>query len=365
MAVWAIIIMVILVVAIGIFVSLTYFTESANKKNQQANILYPFSGYLAPSSGPWSVNQSLSNPGVGAEPEDGMYLVGMVGGTQSTTPQIKCPTGYSINVVGAFLDVTDPYGECSNTADSMLQMTCGDGSDTATAPSCDASNPASCGAGMTCYSGKCTPMTCTSSSDCGGSSASNTVTVCGANLGTTGCKTQADCGSGLACVSGTCMVDPGAGACMACVDPTTGDPIPSTGGTGFCASMPTCTGVVKGLNNTCSPSGTSSDAYKCRPRDASAYLAAHCDGKSSCMADSSDMWIPNVQGGLFGPLPCQIPALSSNSDYASLPIITGWGGGTPDNTQDSTPNPATFNQGYYIHGIYTCVSNDENALTSL
>jgi len=349
MAAWAIVIMVILALAIGVFVFLTVFTESGNKKKQQANILYPFSRALTPPSPPWTVNDNNIAKGAGQEPEDGLSLLGAVGGTQDTVPQIQCPAGYKINIVGAFLDIVDPYGECSNTPDSTLQATCGDGSDTSSAAKCSASGD--CGVGMECFNSRCVPKKCTSSGDCAASVAGSTISACSESLGDT-CIDDATCGEGLKCVAGVCEVDPGKGACMACVDKTLGF--------GYCASMPTCNFVEQGLNTTCSPS--KGDTYKCRPRDASAYLAAHCDGKGVCLGEG-DVWDP-AKPDMFGPLPCRIPASSKSPNYATLPVITGWGGGIPNNTRSKTDVGATFNQGYYLHGVYSCIPIDENALTT-
>ena len=349
MAVWTIVIMTILAVVIGIFIFLTVTTESGNRKKQQANILYPFSGQLPPPNPPWTVAPNRNNPGIGSDPEEGLYLVGMVGGKKTTIPQIQCPVGYKINIVGAFLDVFDPYGECSNTPDNILQLTCGDPSDKTNASGC--SDDLACGAGMHCYTGKCIPKTCSANSDCGGASASGTVNICEDGFGTS-CNTDSDCKSTsgqLKCIKGTCLIDPGTSACMACVN-------------GYCASEPLCQGVTNGLNSVCSPS--KGDTHICRPRDATAYLAAHCDGKQICLGDASDKWDPNVQGGVFGPLPCHIAARSGMTEYAALPAITGWGGGAPPNTADKKSEPVTFNLGYYVHGIFSCVPDDENAVTS-
>lgn len=361
MAAWTYVIMLILVVAIGIFVYLTFSTESKNRKTQQSNILYPFSGYLSPPNPPWTVKNSTNNPGVSQYPEKGLYLVGMVGGESPNVPQIQCPAGYKINIVAAYTDVVDPYGECSNTASSLLQMTCGSNSDPSSAPSCSSSDD--CGVGMECYGQRCQPLTCTTHGDCSPASAGNTINACGKNFGMS-CSSDSQCGDAsdqnpgqLKCVGGTCVVDPGRGSCMACVASNGVTPVNGSG-SGTCSFMPMCQGVTKGLNSTCSP--IVSDQYKCRPRDASAYLSAHCDGLQQCLGTPSDIWSPNDVGNPFGPLPCNIPVSSSaSSKYSSLPIIPGWGGGAPSNSSGSS-DPATFNQGYYIHGIYTCIPDTEN-----
>lgn len=341
MEVWTILVMLVLVLAIGLFVVLTFITESSNSKRQQNNILYPFSGQLAPSPSTWTVNSNNIPPGaVGSEPGDGLSLVGSAGGVGDTVPQIQCPVGTKINIVGAFLDIVDPYGECSNTANSTLLATCGEGSDGSSAATC--TQDSDCSDTMKCHKGKCVPKT-----SCGN--------TCPSDRGTS-CSSSSDCGLGLACSNGICQVDPGVnGSCV----------------TDSCASQPTCAnvsppGLNEGLSETCSPSGAN-DQYQCRPRDASAYLASYCNGKQSCLVGGSDVWLPNTQGGMFGPLPCHVsvpatnqsPTATNTSIYSTLPITMGWNGGAPPNGNPQDPTGPTFNQGYYVHGIYTCIPNDE------
>ena len=345
--------MIIFVVIIGIFFTLTLVTESSNEKIHQVGILYPFSGQLAAPSPPWTVSANKNNPGVRGTPEQGLYLIGHVGGNENV-PQIQCPVGYKVNIVGAFLDINDPYGECSVTPDGTLQMTCGNGTDANTfTGSCV--DDSSCSPGMSCKSGKCAPSQCQSHGDCSGDN------ICGVNFGSS-CDDSSDCSSdgSLTCVDGVCLIDPGMTSnCMACVDDTTGAPI-SNGQTGTCASMPLCMGIKGGLNPICSPKN--GDNYHCRPRDATAYLAAHCDGKQSCLGSEIDSWDPNLPEGYFGPLPCHISASTQDPVYSQLPIISGWEGGAPLNA--STINPISFSQGYYVHGIYSCVPDDENVVTT-
>ena len=344
MAKWTIAVIILLVVATFIFIVLTFLTERENKKKQQANIIYPFSAQLSPPT----PSPPSQNPGVNPNPSQGLTVLGMSGGDKATVPQIKCPAGYKINIVGAFLDITDPFGECSNKANSTLQMTCGDGKDSSSAASC--TQDRDCGEGMTCVNGKCSPKSCSASSDC---------VIEGRMCPQTGgsCSSKDHCPEGTLCVNGKCQLDPQAGPCMTCLN-------------GKCASMPLCqnvqnSGTGSGLNSVCSP--ILGDKYRCRPRDASAYLAKHCDGKSECLA-GGDVWLPNKQGGQFGPLPCKMPVSNSfgssskPNEYAELPVITGWGGEKPNN--GSTQAPATFSQGYQVSGIYTCIPDDENAVTS-
>lgn len=341
MAAATIVILILLAILIGIFVGLGLWSDGKIKDLSQKNQLIPFSGILTPPSPPWTVSISSNNTGVGHEPEDGLLLLGMKGGESATVPQIQCPEGSSINIVGAFFDVNDPYGECSNTPNSTLRMTCGDGTDLTSAPTCTMGDDSTCPPGMTCYSGKCIPATCSTSADCTGG---GVMRACPATIGAT-CSSQSDCGSGAVCMGGVCQVDPGAGPCMTC------------GEGGTCLTLPTCSNVKAGLNSTCSPSA--GDSHRCRPRDASAWLAAECDGKQECIATTGKNWLPNQKGGAFGPLPCFIPAKSGDSTYAGLPIVQGWGGGTPAASADGVAAPATFGQGYKVHGIYTCILDKE------
>jgi hypothetical protein len=336
MAWWSIIIIVALVIALIAIAVATFFLEESNKKKQSSNIIYPFSGMLTPPSPPWTVNSNNISVGAGATPEAGLSLLGSKGGSSHTEPQIQCPAGTKINIIGAYIQVTDPYGECSTSADSMLQMTCGSGVDASVAAGC--SGDQDCGAGLQCNTslGLCVPAQCTKNSDC--VTGSTLTKACSDNLGKT-CSVGTDCGAGMACSQGKCEVDPGSGTCMACVD-------------GYCASMPTCNFVQDGLNTTCSPVYNGEHKYRCRPRDASAYLAKWCDGKSECLG-ANDVWLPNSPGGAFGPLPCAISARSGDPNYSTLPVVTGWGGGTPDNANNDVT--ATFNQGYRVAGIFTCV----------
>ena len=370
---WTYVVMVVLFILVIVFFVLKYTIDSKNKQDSAKNILYPFSGYLAPPK-QTGASKSSTNPGTGSNPQAGLCLVGQVGGEKSTVPQIQCPTGYKINIVGAFFEVNDPYGECSQTVDQTLQLTCGNQLQNPIINcSVTSTNPFPCGPGMECYNGKCIPMSCTTSADCIQTGSTFNMNSCSANLGKT-CTTKTEsstCGSGLRCMvgsgqsTGTCEIYPGAGACMACIN-SDGTAHTGTSTQGTCAFMPTCMGVQSdGKNKVCNASVDTKN--QCRPREATAYLAKHCDGKNICLG-TTDYWKPNDSTyNYFGPLPCSLSASDANdtSDYLKLPLISGWGGGPPSNTDpDAKSDPVTLNQGYYVHGLYTCVPDTEIVQTA-
>jgi len=306
MEIWAIVVILILLLAVGGFIGLTAWTEYENSKKQQSNIIYPFAG---------SVNPRATNKNV--------VLTRAPYGQN----QIECPVGYHVNIVGAWVEVDDPFGECSPAPGSTFRATCGDDSDLSSAASCTDSGQ--CASGMDCVGGKCIPASCSVASDCGANS-------CPVNPGTS-CNSHQDCGgSPMVCLNNQCQVDPSQGQCMFCKG-------------GRCAQAPACSNLNSAYQNTvCASSNTKT---KCRPRDASAYLAKECDGKQSCTV----AWDPS-KSQFFGPLPCQVSV--HDSDYPLLPIIPGWDGGKPSGKGAKT-EPANYKQGYYVHGIFTCVPNDE------
>lgn len=353
----------VLVFLIFIFGYLSFYTQSKNDKREEMKVLYPFSGYLSP-SGLWNANKNPNNPGQGATPEEGLYLTGMVGGKNPNTPQIQCPVGHKINIVSAYLEVIDPYGECSNNPDDTLQRTCGNNEAPNLALKCnDKTNP--CGQGMVCNSGICEMKTCSTNKDCSGND--ENIPSCNSELGKS-CFPGSQDPEGLLCVQDpknpdkyVYISDPTKGSCMACVNPDTNEP-PKTGESGFCSFMPTCSFVeVKtGMNETCSPSSEKTkDKYKCRPRDSSAYLSEYCNGKRVCLGSPEETWFPNdPSNNPFGPLPCRIKASSDEDIYASLPITSGWGGGTPALSKNSIDDLPNFNQGYKVSGLYGCYPED-------
>ena len=128
MAIWAIILIGVLIVVLIILVVMTASKRTTNVESQQNNIIYPFSARLMPSNYFYHTEKNPTNVGVGEKPEDGLFLVGMVGGNSADVPQIQCPAGTKINIIGAFVEVDDPYGTCRNTPNPTMTLSCGDDS---------------------------------------------------------------------------------------------------------------------------------------------------------------------------------------------------------------------------------------------
>ena len=321
---WSILFIVILSLVFFILVGVSIYFWFKNSLKTTAIRVYPFSA-------------SLPNPSQGSISE-GISLLNSVG-----QPQIQCPIGYKVNILGAWLQVNDPFGECSPTPNSTFLDTCGI-ANSGNRISC--TSDATCATGMNCVSGKCVPIACKDSFDLSESSSANCTsgggTQCSPKLFSK-CSKNSDCDSSTLCYrvgnKSMCLQDPSQGSCQACNN-------------GNCAQFPLCQFLnSSGQNMMCETSNTTSN---CKPRDASAYLASWCDGKNSCLG-SGDTWLPNQPGGQFGPLPCNIPASEQSADYQQLPIVSGWNGGSPAYAQNDTDVSPNYNQGYYIHGIYTCV----------
>ncbi|HSA76319.1 MAG TPA: hypothetical protein VLE02_02120 [Nitrosarchaeum sp.] len=234
---------------------------------------------------------------------------------------LTCGT-QKINIVGAWIEVMDPFGECSNTPSSILKNSCGN-FDPLNAKSCTSSD--TCGLGMTCENGKCAPQKCTQPLP------PNT-RVCPTDLGKF-CNADNQCGSDdLMCKMGYCVLKNDTVNCFKCE------------GNGRYAQYPLCSNLNSSYQNTmCNSSAITNN---CKIRDASAYLSMKCNGKSECDINS---WNPN-SSEYFGPLPCNIKP--SDDLYGFLPIVPGWGGGPPMGTSKNIPG--SVSKGYYVHGLYTC-----------
>lgn len=369
------------VFAIGIIV-FVILTISLNKKKASrlgSNIIIPFAGYLSPPNTYWTVKQNQNNVGTAATPDGGLRLVGSVGGKSNDVPQIQCPVGTSINILGAFIEVNDPYMECQDASDPTYALSCGSLSNASSASTCSVDTD--CPTGMNCTGGICLPGSCAVNSDCtqkgnqdspliacpDGSdpSAPNEGVGITCKPSITGSPTRGSKWIQLVCVpdpspngdpptTGTWMWDPAYGQCIQCNQSSK-----------TCANIPLCdqnsTSTTIGQNSTCQNSN-------CKIRDASAYLGKYCDGKNECLGSNSDYWIPNSPGtsqvpNPFGPLPCNISASVNDPNYSKLPIIPGWNAGNIPLGGNSSA-PANFSQGYYVHGVYTCIPDDQRSQPS-
>jgi len=297
----------ILIVIIVIMIVVVFLYQQSNSNANLNNVLFPFSAAIKPG-------------------DNSVYLKNAAG-----TSQIDCSSvGGKVNIVGAWVETIDPFGSCTGTSASVLNLSCG-----LRGEKVPCKQDADCGSGMSCTGGVCMPSSCPLTDNkgnfdptkcsCGGS-------YCKIMPGTTcdpsdsnSCKDPT--GSMMYCdpSSKTCQVNPGQ-TCSA-PDPYTGQ---------FCASYPLCSNVVvpqsgtpkNVVNKVCNPANTSAN---CRPRDASAYLAAKCDGLDTC----SVLFDPSDRNSGFGPMPCD------TLDTSQLPITPGQG--------------TNFSQGFYIHGLYTCI----------
>lgn len=371
MQTWSIILMVLFGIGIVVFLYLTMKNTSRNQARQTSNLLIPFSGYLSPPNGVWQTSPNSNNIGTDPNPENGLFLVGMAGGQSNNVPQLTCPVGTKINIVGAFVEVNDQFQTCQATSDPTFQLSCGNVRNLSSAQLCSADTD--CPPGMRCFGGKCVPRSCSTSSQC----ASANIQACPDNLFKSsdgdpltpehrntkfpqlvsiGGTYTTDLSGQITSQGGTYFFDPAYGQCAFC---DTSQPNVD-GGYGTCANIPLCQGIVNGKVDPMTYTNGVCNNGRCKIRDASSYLAGHCNGKETCLGNALDKWKPNdPQNNPFGPLPCNISVKADDSnDYHNLPIIPGWNQATPL-AGSSALNKSSFSQGYYVHGIYTCVPDDE------
>lgn len=305
--------MVILAVIFIVFAVLSGVTISNNQKLASNYKLLPFSSKIDPSTGTAKPFTDINGQ-----------------------PQIQCPAGKKINIVGAIFNIFDPYNECSTDITGVSKSF-----------------------GFLCDPTVGGPIPCTDDSGCPywNQGASNNPFQC---VIPNGAK------------SGKCMLQDLTGqTCPEGLGDSKGNPIRDGHGQAFCIDSNICgtkiTGGVKtgtfGVPNpVCNPLNTQA---RCAIRDASSYVATKCDGRSEC----GDLSVKD-----FGDYPCtglSAPysvvnctkdgcTLANRVDYAGLPFLPGFAGGVPDPSQTSTNNPvkANANIGYIMHGIYTCI--DEN-----
>jgi len=98
----------------GLFISLAQRTSKKADQEKFSNYLIPFSTSLPSNGEPPTTATNISR----TDPQSGS--------------QISCPVGYSINIIGAFYQVNDPYGECNYTGkttpntNAVFTQTCSD-----------------------------------------------------------------------------------------------------------------------------------------------------------------------------------------------------------------------------------------------
>lgn len=251
--------------------------------------------------------------------------------SDGVTPQISCPGDSEVNILGAFFDVYDPNAVCSQSSSPAFLSSCGLDQDSD---------------GNFVYYNKA----CLTGADCGPS-------------GLLGCYNAAsesfnDSKGGFCAYYGP---DTGVTSCSAIpTGPSMGVPAimaPNTfkfidGANGNSSSniclWPSCTNINgNGISSVCGPS------TDCRQRNATPYLAEKCNGTSVCMPDITQD---------FGPYPCNIVPptagcgsyVPGNSNaFCNLPYTSGSFNNVPGG---ATPaSPSSYNMGYFVHGVYTCV----------
>lgn len=222
-------------------------------------------------------------------------------------PQIICPSGTVVNIVGAFYDISDPYGECTSTPAPLIGSWC------------DPSVPS-----------------------------------------TQACQTDDDCGSGgiMKCgSSGFCQLAPFSGSCPEGYRSLT------SGSNNYCVPDDLCGPGIP--NPVCSASIGSN---QCATRDATDSVGEKCNGRPECSDLSISDFGPSPCPSL-APTTCISGYQSDGSPiwtvqrgpdfrgYCGLPYLPGWAGGPPSGSTTTGPNtinPST-SLGYTLHGIYACV----------
>lgn len=245
---------------------------------------------------------------------------------QTGVPQISCPVGTTINIIGAFTSVIDPYGECTVTPSPGVSWMCNPNQ---TSPPPTGSGTASSG--------------CQSDADCpfyqGQTSTNPYVCVipAGSTQGPGVCQLQSLPPSSVCPTEFTLQTISGSNYCIP---------------TDFCGI-----GIPNGM---CSPSNTSS---ACATRDASANIASLCNGQQNCNPTITDFGTPACPG-LIPPAGGCISSFDTlgnpvwngaRTGYCALPYLPGWSGGVPTGAGTNNPDPANASLGYQYHGVYTCV----------
>lgn len=253
----------------------------------------------------------------------------------NTISQVSCPAEKTINIIGAFYQVSDPYGSCNTLANNNNKVS--------------AIN-AMCGVMGT---GSVVPVpigTCSTSGDCYDPNIFECINnTCQLQQM---CSTDADCnfGSGVY----TCQGATGGNKNGYCVDKNV------CLGLSYSGQGELQTPLINTYNNNsvCDPTNATT---MCAIRDASAYIATKCNGQNVCNLTIADFG-PTPCSGITA-TPCNFNTSQSsfedftsdrNSLYCQLPFNYGWSGQPPQNSTGS-PGNASVNLGYTVHGIYTCI----------
>lgn len=213
-------------------------------------------------------------------------------------PQIQCPVGTSVNIVGAFYDIADPFGECTTSPSQLVEFLCNP----------NVSSPS-------------------------------------------GCSNDDDCPEMTSCSSGVCSLTPQKSSTVC----PNGYSLVNNGGY-WCVPTDICGPGIP--NPVCS---SPNNANACTTRDATTSVGLKCNGRSECpdldLADFGPSPCPNLP-----PMQClttvggNLQWTSSRTGYCGLPYNPGWPGGTPPgSTPQGTPAPQSASIGYTLHGLYTCV----------
>ncbi len=268
-----------------------FFVTKGNYKAAIAQQLKPFSATVDPSTG---LAGSFTTP--------------------SGASQISCPVGTSINIVGAFFDISDAFGECTTNPSGLVGYLC---------------NPS--------YQ---SPTKCTTADDCPGPSGSMNCTS-----------------------AGYCQLAPNPSSCTSSPSsPNVNYGYTTIGGVQYCVPTDVCGPGIP--NPICSPgAANATNQYQCATRDATAKVSSKCNGRGDCfdlqMSDFGDYPCPGLAPtqclGNYGPNG-EAVWTSQRTGYCGLPFNPGWQGGPPvgSTPQGSGALPSS-SLGYTMHGIYACV----------
>jgi hypothetical protein len=335
MTVWGTILIISLLIVLSVFIGLNVMTTTNNQKIAQTQKFQTFSSAIDPKTGQPTFPEGGSSDAPFTVTDENSKII----------PQIQCPVGTKINILGAFFDIFDPYATCSATEDQVSPY----------------------------FGFLCIPDHVGKTRD------GNTVIAPCVNdkkCADYGAPNQFMCST----TSGTCVLKP--------QDPVNGAPPTAPKGLSTitvkgkyyfvnpdtCASNIDLARATSGTgtpNQYCSPGST---AAQCAIRDASATVAAKCNGRQSCgdltMADFGDYPCFDATGAGVEPKQCILgtnqdgtvqwyesspPAgLHRTTGYCSLPYLQGFEGGYPQyGTQQENPN---YNHGYTMHGLFSCVA---------